>query len=511
MSHLEPVKNLSEEELRAGLRTVIKDGVASSTMLTFTAGVFLIAFALEMGASNIFIGILAAVPPLLQLLQIPSIFIVEKIRKRKKIAVYSAGFSRSFLFFIALIPFFASGKLGLMLLLVGLVFHAGLNALLVCAWNSWMRDLIPVNRLGSFFSQRLGFSMAAAMMLSLAAGLFLDYWKYLGKYSLTFSYSILIFWGFVAGMVGTYIISTIPEPEMSRPVEQMKILELIREPFKNQNFRNLLIFLGSWNFALYLVGPFFAVYLIKRLHLSMGIVAGLTVLSQLSYLISVKVWGNLADRFSNKSVLNVSGTLNIFCILAWTFTTLPEKYSLTMPLLVVIHVLMGIATAGVILASGNIVLKLAPREKATSYLASNSIIISLAAGIAPIIGGGFADFFTKREFSWTIEWNSPAEHLAFQTLNLRGLDFFFLFAFLIGLYSIHRLAMVKEVGEVTDKIIVSEFFSQTTNRIRNLTTVGGLRYFTQIPFTRRAKNNKKSIRKSTKEQNSNIQDGKEKI
>ncbi len=500
MSHLEPVKNLSEEELQTGLRAVIKDGVASTTMLTFTAGVFLIAFALEMGASNVFIGILAAVPPILQLLQIPSIYIVEKFRKRKKIAVYSAGVSRAFLFFIALIPFFATSKLGLILLLLGLILHAGLNALLVCAWNSWMRDLIPVERLGSFFSQRLGFSMAAAMLLSLAAGFFIDYWKIWGKYPLTYSYSILIFFGFVAGMVGTYIISTIPEPEMGAPTNQMGFFELFKEPFRDANFKNLLIFLGSWNFALYLAGPFDAVYLIKRLQLSMGIVAGLTVLSQLSYTVFVRIWGNLADRFSNKSVLNVSGTLNIFCILAWTFTTLPDKHALTMPLLIVIHILMGIATAGVILASGNIVLKLAPRDKATSYLASNSVIISLAAGIAPIIGGGFADFFTKREFSWTIEWNSPVEHLAIQTLNLRGLDFFFLFAFLIGLYSIHRLAFVREVGEVKDKIVVSEFFNLTTNRIRNLTTVGGLRYFSQMPF---AGKQRRMRRKSKKTKNGN--------
>ena len=40
----------------------------------------------------------------------------------------------------------------------------------------------------------------------------------------------------------------------------------------------------------------------------------------------------------------------------------PNKYFLTIPLLIGIHILMGIATAGITLASGNIGLKLAPKD-----------------------------------------------------------------------------------------------------------------------------------------------------
>lgn len=48
----------------------------------------------------------------------------------------------------------------------------------------------------------------------------------------------------------------------------------------------------------------------------------------------------------------------MLCIRAWTFTTLPEKYILTVPLLIVIHIVMGISMAGIALASGTIGLKL---------------------------------------------------------------------------------------------------------------------------------------------------------
>jgi hypothetical protein len=49
-------------------------------MAALTGGVFLVAFALELGASNVLIGLLAAILPLVQLVQIHSIYLIEKFR-----------------------------------------------------------------------------------------------------------------------------------------------------------------------------------------------------------------------------------------------------------------------------------------------------------------------------------------------------------------------------------------------------------------------------------------------
>lgn len=68
-----PKDTLTKEEVRFGLKTVIKDGLASQAMVTFTMEVFLVAFALKVGASNAVVGLLAAIPPLAQLVQIPGL------------------------------------------------------------------------------------------------------------------------------------------------------------------------------------------------------------------------------------------------------------------------------------------------------------------------------------------------------------------------------------------------------------------------------------------------------
>lgn len=284
-------------------------------------------------------------------------------------------------------------------------------------------------------------------------------------------------------MLGVYFISSIPEPRMSLPKARLRFIRLILQPFKDVNFKNLIMFSGSWSFAVNLAAPFFTVYMLKRLQLDMSFIIALLVLSQLMSLVFLRIWGKFSDRFSNKSVLGVSGPLFVGYILAWSFTTMPEKYSLTIPLLVAIHVFMGISTAGVNLASGNIGLKLAPKGQATAYLAPRNIITSMAAGIAPVLGGRLADFFAERELSWTLRWTGPERELVFRTLSFQYWDFFFFFAFLIGWYSIHRLAMVKEVGEVKEKIVLHELIAEVRRATRSLSTAGGLRHLTQFPFS----------------------------
>jgi MFS family permease len=212
-------------------------------------------------------------------------------------------------------------------------------------------------------------------------------------------------------------------------------------------------------------------------------VIGLSVLSQLGNLAFMRIWGAFTDRYSNKSVLLFSGPLFVLCILGWTFTTMPEKHFLTIPLLIAIHILMGVFGAGVGLASGNIGLKLAPREQAASYLTARNLVNSLLASAGPILGGKFIDFFEAREFSLTLNWVSPAAERAFQAISLKGWDFFFLFAFVIGLYAIHRLVLVKETGEVEEKVVMNQFVVEVRRTMRNFSSIEALRYMVALPFS----------------------------
>ncbi len=478
-----PKDALTEQDVQRGMKAVIWDGMASTAMGTFTGGVFLTAYALKLGASNSTIGILAAIAPLMALIQIPSIYLVEKLRNRKVIVVSTSLVSRSFWLLVAAIPFVFPAAIGVKILIIGMALYSLFGAVSGTAWNPWLRDILPQDRLGQFFSKRMRMGTILGIVLSLVCAAYLDQWtKYFPKQEMS-GYSILFLCGFIAGIIGVYFLSTIPEPRMAVPEKKTGFLSILLIPFKDENFRRLMAFSGSWTFAVNLAAPFFTVYMIKRLDFSMAFIVGLSVVSQVTHLVFLKIWGKFTDRFSNKSVLRVSGPLFLFTILAWTFTTLPYKHMFTIPLVILIHVFLGMSTAGINLGAGNIGFKLAPKGKATAFLTVNNFINSLAAGMSPILGGRLADFVSEYEVSWTLKFASLDKVVSVETLNFQSWDFFFAVAFLCGLYAMHRLSLVKEVGEVDEKIVFNELVTETRKEIQNFTTVAGLRQMVNFPFT----------------------------
>ncbi len=495
MRYLQPKEELTEQEVEQGLKALIKDGIASQAMSTFTGGVILVALAVELNASNLVIGLLAAIPALLQLLQLPSIYLVEKVQNRRLIVVLSALLCRLPWLLIAIIPFIISKTAALGLVLGGVFVHSALASVANCAWNSWMRDFVPEKSMGTFFSKRMQITIGVGLILTLLAGGFIDWWKQSYPEEVLYGYSLLFILGFLAGMIGVYFISKIPEPKMN-PITP-HLLKTLAPPFKDANFRSLILFTLAWSFAVNLAAPFFTVYMLQSLELGMSLVVIFSVLSQLFSFYFLNVWGKCADRFSNKSVLAVSGPLFLFCILGWTFTTMPEKYFLTIPLLILIHILMGIATSGVAIASSNIGLKLAPRGEATSYLAVNTIISSIGAGIAPILGGKFADFFASCNLSLTLNWKSPIKDFKLETLNFSHWDFFFVLAFILGIYALRRLSFIKETGEMEEQFVRQELLDSINRPLRSLSSVAGLFQLISYPLvivkSIRKKNNNKNI------------------
>lgn len=481
-ARLSPVATISEPETERGLRAVVMDGLCSQAMGTFTTGTFLVGYALALGANNAMIGLLAAIPFLANLLQVPTILLVERLRMRKAIVVISNVVGRLALLAAALLPLLPTVQLRLWALLICFVIYNAGAAVSGSTWNSWMRDFVPEDRFGRYFGNRLFLATALGMVLSFAAAFAIDGWKAWLPDAMVWGYAGLFGIGAASGFVGLYFLSVTPEPMMEPRHPTRTFRETLSQPFKERNFRGLILFLASWNFAVNLAAPFFPVYMLSRLGFEMSFVIVVTVVSQASHLVVVRTFGQLADRFSNKSVLAVCGPLFIACIFAWTFTTMPDRHSGTVPLLIVIHILMGIATAGVTLGSSNIALELAPRGQATAYMGAVSLVNSIAAGIAPIIGGLFAEFFASQELSLILRWTRGVTEFQMDTLSLKHWDFFFLFAAIIGLYSIHRLTLVAEEGEVQEREVLRELALEARRSIRNLSTVGGLRAGSLFPI-----------------------------
>jgi MFS family permease len=471
----------SQEVAERASRLVLYDALSHEAMGALTTGVFLVGFAVAIGASNFAIGVLAAIPFLAQLLQIPAVALVERWRSRRGISVWASGMGRVFLLGSAAAPLLGP-EAGVIALIGALAVHQGTAAISGCAWNSWMRDLVPPAEYGRFFGRRTAATTAVSIVMAFLGGLAVDAWKNHVPANPALGYSCLFAVSALIGLFGVYLLHITPERPMPELREPPHLLKLLASPFRDRNFRRLIVFLSSWNFAVNLAAPFFTVYMLKTLGYDMTMIIALTIVSQLSNLAALNIWGTLIDRFSNKAVLGISAPLFLACMLAWTFTGLPWAQPILLYLIGAIHVLMGIATAGVALASGNIAMKLSPEGEATAYLAANSVVTSTFAAAAPIIGGYGADFFATHQLALAFTWTGGGQDVTVQVLKFQSWTFLFGLAFVLGLYSMHRLYFVEETGRTSDHVVLRHLLLEVRRSVQSLSSAAGLLRIVRSPM-----------------------------
>jgi MFS family permease len=473
---------LQDERLERSVPWIIRNGVGIQVMETLAVGAFLTAYAVELGASNFLIGLLAALPHLSQLAQIPAMLTVDWVGSPQKVYTWSGIVSRPMFLVIAATVLIPDPAIALSIIVVAFAIRYMAGAFLSCAWNSWMRELVPESVMGRVFSERQKTMVGIGVVVSLVTAGFIDLWDTFVPLPDSWAYGIVYVLAFCGGMYAVVTSRRIDDVALRNPASAEPIFTRLRQPFRDSNYRSLLGFLASWNFAINLAAPFFTVNMLRRMELNLIVVIGLATLSQLTGYYTVTHWGAVADRFNNKTVLRVCAPLFILCIFLWTFTTNPDVYILTFPLLIFIHAATGMANAGVTLASGNITLKLAPRGNATAYLATASMVNAIAAGTATMVGGLTADFFASRQLSLLFRWQHAEEATEFSALTFSYWDFFFMFATLVGLYALHRLSLVQEAGEVEEKEVLNLLRRDAWRSLRNLSTVAGLRASTDFPM-----------------------------
>ncbi|HTG37628.1 MFS transporter [Sphingomonas sp.] len=475
---LRPEHAISADRHEQGLRRLVVEAAFSSTATVLTSGVILMAYAMALRASNLTIGLLASAPFLCQLLQIPAVFLVERFRARKAIAVLSSVVGRAMLAVMALAAF-VPASLSMPFLLTGQFVLCAMGAVGGCAWNAWLRDMVPPDRLGGIIARRTGWASVVTLVCGLMAALMLDD---VGRNGGPRAFALLYAAGCATGMVSAAIVARIPEPEMdATEAASPNMLSRLVEPLRDLNFRALIRFLVSWQFAINLSTPFFTVFLIRQLGYSMTFVMMLTVTSQLANLAVLRAWGTLSDRFAHKSVMSVAAPVYILSIGGMIGASQMADGVFRSVYLIGLHLLMGVAVAGVTLATTSIALKLSPRQNAPAYIATAATFSALAAGIAPILGGAAADFFQQRRLEVTILWQSPSGSTPFQPFALTSWDFYFAIGVVLGIYALHRLSAVREEGEIERGELLAQFIHQTRRSVRNLSTVAGLRASTELP------------------------------
>ncbi len=469
--NLRPKATLTEQEVRRGLRLVIGDGLATEAMNSITTGAFLVAFALLLGANNFQIGLLASLPTLTNVFQLLSIWLVRRFNNRRAIAVICSTLARTPLLIIASLPLLFNTA-SIDLLIFFLFFFYFFGSISGPAWNSWMKDLVPEDSLGTYFARRASYAQTLNAVLSLLMALGVDFVKKRYPQYELFTYAFMFLAAGLFGIYGVYCLYRTPEPQSILAREN--IFKLFKRALQNANFRKLLAFNSAWIFAVNIATPFFTVFLLKTIGLPLAYIIGLTILSQVCSILTVRVWGRYGDRYSNKTVIAILCPLYMFCLIAWCFVGIYPGFYANLILLACIHIFSGIATGGINLSLINIGLKLAPKDDAIVYLSIKNIVTALFSSTAPLIGGILADYFHNRSLTINAAWLGPAVTKELQLVSLHQYNFLFAIGALLAFVAIELLFRVKEVGEVEKDVVVKVMRSTIKSNLKEAFVIGQL-------------------------------------
>lgn len=385
---------------RSSLKASTCDGLFSTVFGCASGGVLLANFLLQLGATHAEIGLLSAIPMLVNCLQLIGAYFADRTNSRRNYNLWVFGLSR-FLWLMLCVAIswagwsHAEGRV-LVQWTLGIVLLASiLGALGTANWLSWMTVLVPQRLRGRYF----GFRNSAMSLVNLVGvplmGVAVTAWG-----GAVQGYGIVLFLGVMAGLVGVacqWLMADVnPQIEPLSPASGTEPMNppatkdgILRVLLKDANFLIFLLYFGLWTFAVNLSAPFFNVYLLDYLALDVRWVTLYGSLSAGATLLMLLLWGRLADRFGNRPLLIGVGLVVAITPILWLGTGFNAlSLWVGLPLL---HVLGGGTWGAIDLCSNNIQMEIAPKHQPSTYFAIAAAVAGVAGALGTTAGGFLAE------------------------------------------------------------------------------------------------------------------------
>ncbi len=367
------------------VKNSIYDGMFANMFATLTGGMFLTGFALYLGMNESLIGLVAAMPFMVTVFQLPVSYLIEKKGGRKRMVLWGAGIARiSWLLILTAAMLPISSQTVRYLLILGLIFvsYAFLSVGNM-AWLSWTSELIPDEILGNFFGTRNMLCALAGLIATVIFGNLLDVMKTYFREDQSPAFGFIFVSAVFFGMISLYFLNRISEPRRyALNPDDRSFRKLMRLPFKTANFRNFLLFVFLWNFSVYFSAPFFTLYCLRDLQFSYSLVAVLAMLSSFADIVGMKFWGVVSDKVRNKAVLGLTTVGVVPLPLIWVWVR-PDD--LVLPVL--LHLLGAGLWSGVNLCTNNLMLRISPRDSRSFFLSAYNIAGGFGSAAAPVLSG----------------------------------------------------------------------------------------------------------------------------
>ena len=375
-----------ETKLR-GRKLFLLEGVLSTFSRRTFMGNLMIAFALALGCNEWQIGILTSARRFAGFTQLLTNHFLVRTGSMRRLSQYVFGVSGTVRTIIALLPsiplaFISKNAAWWLIFLISII--GSMDSIGLVLKNTWMSELTPQSIRGRYFGLRRLLTGFFGMLIGYVGGLYVDYCQNANREM--FGFQSLFLLGALGGYLTLILLSIVPEVSSEPKKESMKeFLGSFRILFRDKPFVIWMFFHGCWSFSTGFAGPFFTVYLLKELHLSLATVALYTALGEIASISLARLWGQLADKYGNKRILIVCCIAKSIFPALWIFATGVDTIWAII-WLGFVHSMRGF-NSGQQISILNMTLWLSPEKYRATYLSSENSFANILSAISPFVGG----------------------------------------------------------------------------------------------------------------------------
>ncbi len=386
----EPPPGLTVPQVQRAISLSYAQAMFGSIYGASTGGMFLIGYALMLGASNVQIGLMSSIPMCCIGVQLLAAAMVERGVSRRGMTVYASFGNVLGWLLIILIPYVlakASSDVKLSALIAIITVVTLFAYVAGNARGSWVGDLIPSRFRGSFFGRITMYAGIIGAIFAIMEGRFLDMLKDMG----IGAFSCLFGFGVLVGIANVILFMPQADVPLPKQPEGVGFWHHVKETLRNRPLLTVMLFALLWSMQS-IAGPFFGTYMIRDLKMSflgIGLVNSVVIVAML---LSGPFWGRMVDRYGCRAVLTAcSLTLGSLQLIWLLVDNAAACYRLIPP----VNFLAGLSIGGVSVALSTLVYKVTPSAGRSIQFAVYSVVVTLAAAPMPLIGGSMPDLFSK--------------------------------------------------------------------------------------------------------------------
>ena len=366
---------------RKHMRTGIMEGIPAMIIFMTLGGPYLTGYLLYLGASSVEVGIASAIPALSNVMQLVSALAMQYLTNRKLVLFIFASLHRILWVATGLIPFILPEDIRVTASLALMLVAHLCNAAGGVVWSSLIADIVPAKVRGSYFGIRNALLNTAGSISLFASGLVLD------RYGEEIGYAFIYIVCGIAAVINIYALFQYPNVDFEKSRET-DIVKRFMLPLRDQAFFKTSMFIAIFLFFYGCVVPFFNYLMLDVLMISYSWVSIITIIHYVAMIFAYYVWGRLNSRFPARQLLLWALPIIGLSCLTWGLVGwLPA-----LPVLILIHILLGAGLGGYNLLNFTFVIGDTPKADRPVYIGVFTALTGLTTFAGSTLGGVVFDW-----------------------------------------------------------------------------------------------------------------------